>query len=321
MKDDHKNLCGLPSAWKALWIDPELTSGKNDKNEKRPASVLRKEFTLDRTGKAILYITCHGLYTAFLNGQRAGDFVLAPGTGDYHKRLCVQTIDVTDLLREGRNELTVTLGDGWYRGSVGIDGIRNYCGNDLALLCQLEADGKTVLVSDGTWEASQEGPVRENDLQQGETYDARKEVIRSWHGVRECGFGYENLAPSESVPVTENERFEGKLIRTPSGERVIDFGQNLAGYTQIRVRAHAGDVITLRHGETLDEKGNFVIDLLPALPSSWAKHGSFRGLCARGDWEVDCEWRDGKPVKVNLHPGPNAAGPRPLVRFGGKRKE
>ncbi len=67
----------------------------------------------------------------------------------------------------------------------------------------------------------------------------------------------------------------------------------------------------------LDEKGNFVIDLLPALPSSWAKHGSFRGLCARGGWEVDCEWRDGKPVKVALRPGPHA-GTRPLVRFGGK---
>ena len=67
----------------------------------------------------------------------------------------------------------------------------------------------------------------------------------------------------------------------------------------------------------LDEKGNFVIDLLPALPSSWAKHGSFRRLCARGSWEVDCEWCDGKPVKVNLRPGPHAS-PRPLVRFGGK---
>ncbi len=65
-----------------------------------------------------------------------------------------------------------------------------------------------------------------------------------------------------------------------------------------------------------DGNGNFIIDLLPALPSSWAKHGSFRGLCARGGWEVDCEWRDGKPVKVDLRPGPNA-GPKPSVRFGG----
>ena len=73
--------------------------------------------------------------------------------------------------------------------------------------------------------------------------------------------------------------------------------------------------LLLQSHET-DANGNFIIDLLPALPSSWAKHGSFRGLCARGGWEVDCEWRDGKPVKVGLRPGPNA-GPKPLVRFKG----
>ena len=73
----------------------------------------------------------------------------------------------------------------------------------------------------------------------------------------------------------------------------------------------------LLQSHELDEKGNFVIDLLPALPSTWAKHGSFRGLCARGGWEVDCEWRDGKPVEVTLRPGPHA-GLRPLVRFNGK---
>ena len=67
-----------------------------------------------------------------------------------------------------------------------------------------------------------------------------------------------------------------------------------------------------------DEKGGFVIDLLPALPKKWAPHGSFKGLCARGGWMVDCEWRDGKPVKVELRPGPHATASAPLVRFTGK---
>lgn len=34
------------------------------------------------------------------------------------------------------------------------------------------------------------------------------------------------------------------------------------------------------------------IDLLPALPAAWSE-GSFRGLMARGDVEVDCRWRGG----------------------------
>ena len=244
----------LPARWAARWIDPELPHGRD---ERQPASVLRRRFHLEKSGSAVLYITCHGLYEAVLNGRRVGDFVLAPGTGDYHKRLCVQAYDVSDLVQRGENELLVTLGDGWYRGSVGIDGLCNFYGEDLALLCQLEIDGEAVLCSDGNWQASQSGPTRGNDLQQGEAYDARREEIADWHGVTLRDFGYENLCGEAFVPITEHERFEGKLICTPNGETVIDFGQNLAGYTEIRVTARAGQKLTLRHGETLDENGNF----------------------------------------------------------------
>ena len=244
----------LPARWQAQWIDPEPPHGKD---ARQPASVLRRRFRAEETEDAVLYITCHGLYEARLNGQRVGDFVLAPGTGDYEKRLTVQAYAVSDLLQPGENELTVTLGDGWYRGSVGIDGLRNYHGEDLALLCQLEVGGKPLLCSDAGWEASQDGPTRENDLQQGEVYDARREEIRSWHGVTLRYCGYSNLSATESVAILEQERFPGKLLTTPNGERVIDFGQNLAGYTELRVTARAGQRISLWHGETLDENGNF----------------------------------------------------------------
>ena len=244
----------MPNVWQARWIDPELP---HDPEERQPSSVLRRRFLAEGAEGARLFITCHGLYEAYLNGQRVGDFVLAPGTGDYRKRLTVQCYDVSGLLRAGENEIVITLGDGWWRGSVGIDGLRNYYGSDVALLCQLEEGGKCILTSDGNWEASSEGPVRENDLQQGERYDARMEEPGSWHGVAVRDFGFENLAPTESVPVLEQERFPGKLIKTPDGRTVIDFGQNLAGYTSFSVTAKAGQKITLWHGETLDENGNF----------------------------------------------------------------
>ena len=108
-------------AWQAKWIDPELP---HDAETRQPASYLRKCFSVADPASAYLYITCHGLYAAFLNGKRVGNFVLAPGTGDYHKRLTVQCYDVTKLLNAGENELLVILGNGWYRGNVGIDGLR-----------------------------------------------------------------------------------------------------------------------------------------------------------------------------------------------------
>ena len=94
----------MPARWRAQWIDPELS---HEKDERQPASVLRRRFNLDSTADAVLYITCHGLYEARLNGQRVGDFVLAPGTGDYAKRLTVQAYAVSDLLRQGENEIIV----------------------------------------------------------------------------------------------------------------------------------------------------------------------------------------------------------------------
>ena len=244
----------MPAVWRAKWIDPELP---HDPEQRQPASVLRRRFSLEEPAEAVLYITCHGLYEARLNGQRVGEFVLAPGAGDYRKRLTVQAYEVSRLLRRGENELVVTLGDGWYRGNNGIDGIHCLFGSDLALLCQLEIGGRAVLVSDESWEASQSGPVRLNDMELGEHYDARMEQIEDWHGVTVRDYGTANLAATESVAILEQERFPGRLIVTPNGETVIDFGQNLAGYTELRVTAKAGQRITLWHGETLDENGNF----------------------------------------------------------------
>lgn len=240
--------------WKAVWINPELTA---DNKVRQPASVLRRVFRIDTTADARLYITCHGMYEAEINGQRVGDFVLAPGVDDYRLRLQVQCYDVSDLLKIGENELRVTLGDGLYRGNNGIDGSNHLSGSDISLLCQLELDRKVVVCTDDTWQASQCGIIRENDTELGETQDLRLEPISDWHGVKVEHFGYDNLVCTDSVPVREQERFAGKLIRTPNGETVVDFGQNLAGYTLVTVNAKSGQHLTLWHGETLDAQGNF----------------------------------------------------------------
>lgn len=71
-----------------------------------------------------------------------------------------------------------------------------------------------------------------------------------------------------------------------------------AGVAEMLLQSHAG-----------------AIDLLPALPSLWARHGSFSGLRARGGYTVDCEWRDGAPVRAVVRA--DRRGETPKVRFGG----
>lgn len=60
----------------------------------------------------------------------------------------------------------------------------------------------------------------------------------------------------------------------------------------------------LMHSHNSTAEGDPIIRLLPALPEEWAD-GSFRGLRARGGFEVDLDWADGQVVSARIsHPDP-----------------
>ena len=255
--DDAINAFARPN-WERKQAEKEAAGKGAAESYKphRPASYLRKSFTASK-GEARLYITAKGLYAAWLDGKHIGDMVLAPGSFTGNKHLGAQTYDVTALLHEGENELLIALGDGWHRSTGGVDGDRDLFGDTLGVLFQLEVDGKPVCVSDDTMQATQCGPIRQNDMQQGEVYNAQLEgELTGWHGVRT----YRDDLPitgMNTVPILEHEAFPGKLLQTPNGETVLDFGQNIAGYVEITLIAHTGQKVKLTCGEALDENGNF----------------------------------------------------------------
>ena len=244
------------NTWSAKWITGNY---RVNKKERYPVDCFRKAFHAANVKKARLYITACGLYEAKINGRRVGDFILAPGITDYRRRVQYQTYDVTDLLQNGENALTVQLADGWYRGSCGAWGIRNQYGTETKLLSQLEitrADGSVqTIVTDESWDWSSDGSIRFADNKDGEIVDAQKEP--SYSGRAKVTSHPVTPSASNNVPVTEHERLKARLIRTPSGKTVLDFGQNIAGYAEFAVNAHAGQKIKLRFGELLDADGEF----------------------------------------------------------------
>ena len=245
------------SDFTAKWISGNY---RVNKKSRYPVDCFRKQFNAQNIAKARLYITACGLYEAKINGKRVGNFVLAPGHTDYTKRIQLQTYDVTDLLSDGGNDIAVELADGWYRGSCGAWGLKNQYGTQTKLLAQLEITDKSgyksIIGTDKTWKWSDDGQIRFADNKDGE-------IVEGWREPSYRGFAKEtkcDVTPvsSNNVPVTEHEKFSVKrVIATPSGAKVLDFGQNIAGYISFAVTAKKGQKIKLRFGEMFDKNGEF----------------------------------------------------------------
>jgi len=230
--------------------------------------LFRRVVTLAKPPKsARLYASAHGIYQFSLNGQKVGDQFLAPGWTDYSKRLQVQTYDVTSLLRTGANALGVALGDGWYRGKVGLNWPRVY-GDTLAVVAKLRvtyADGSIQdFVTDESWRSA-EGPFVQADLQDGETYDARREQpgwdradfdASKWIPVAVVPGDSRVLVPQPDEPVRATEVVTACSRSEPApGEYVYDLGQNLIGFARIKLTGKAGQTVRIRYAEELNRQG------------------------------------------------------------------
>ena len=226
--------------------------------------VFRRLFTAEgEIESAELQITALGVYEATLNGQRAGDFVLAPGWTSYDHRLQVQTYDVTGLV-EKSNELRVTVGKGWFRSPMPAalneqeeEEIRKRPCGLIALLVIRYRDGREERIpTDERWETG-ESPVLFSEIYDGESYDARA-ATTEWQPAAVLEWSKDILIPQEGEPVRETGRITAqRVFRTPAGETVVDFGQEVTGYVEFTVDAKAGDLVCFDHGEMLTKKGNF----------------------------------------------------------------
>jgi alpha-L-rhamnosidase len=248
----------------AEWIarSPSVVDATNS----RP--LLRGEVKL--TGKvrsARLYASAHGLYQLSINGHKVGDQFLAPGWTDYNKRIQSQTYDVTPLMQKGDNVIGAMLGDGWYRGNVGMSW-RGVYGDTLALVAKLRvtyADGSTEdFGTDASWRAAA-GPFVQADLQDGEHYDAHLEQAgwnranfdaSKWSLVAVVANDSARLVPQPDEPVRATEMLPARTRTEPvPGKYVFDLGQNMVGIARVRLAGKKGQTVRIRYAEELYRLG------------------------------------------------------------------
>lgn len=226
--------------------------------------ILRRKFDVSTQPlRAILRVTARGLYEIQLNGHRVGDQVLAPEWTQYEKRLLVQSYDVTALLTKGPAELRAQLGSGWWCGRFGWQGQGGFWGASPWLLAQLEIEmpgGKRITIAtDSSWEATQDGPIKAENLYDGETYDARATTL-SWQAATARKLDGVLLQPQMHQPMRiQNRAFPKTITPMADGKYLIDFGIDITGVCSLSGIGKAGVPVVLRHAEILEPNGEIYV--------------------------------------------------------------
>ncbi len=246
-------------AWQAAWI-------ASPAEDEHPYFAKRFELT-SAPVSARLYACGIGLYEAQLNGRKIGDEFLAPGCNDYDSWLQIQTYDVTAMVQTGSNELGALLGPGWALGRIGMGGgKRKLYGERPAFLAELVlqmADGTERRIgTDATWRTGASF-ITESGIYDGEAQNAllhgggvERQAVETEKPVKGV------LKDRLSLPVVcKAFRRPEQIVTTPQGDIVIDFGQNMSGWTAFRAHAPAGAEIKLEYGEFMQD-GEFYRDNL-----------------------------------------------------------
>ena len=260
--------------WRGYWIGLErmMPGEQRTIHTRMAARYLRKEFELKNktVRRATAYVAGIGLHEFYVNGQRMGDGVLNPIPSDYRKTIYYNTYDVTSQTTAGKRIcLAIVLGNGR------LFPMQQHKPYKIPVFgfpkCRINvkveyADGTTQLLQtdDKGWKVTAEGPIRANNEYDGEEYDARKELT-GWASV---GFDDSQWMKAERTdiptgvlrPQGKGMKVNGTVdIRQLNG-RIVDVGQNMAGWLKVRVRGHQGDTIRIIYAERLNADGTLYRD-------------------------------------------------------------
>lgn len=263
--------------WKARWVgyDHGFPWDSVSKFSRLSSRYYRKQFNI-KSGikRAMAYIVGLGHYELYVNGKSIGDQVLAEPPTDYTKSVKYSTFDVTQNIKQGENTIATVLGNGRFftmRPKYKPKKIKEFGFPKMLLQLEVEYTNgtKQFIVSDGSWKFTADGPIRTNNEYDGEEYDATKEFT----GWNNSGFDDSKWlkaelveSPGGRVEAQMNEPIKVMAVVKPigitqlkPGTWIMDMGQNMAGWLQMRVKGNRGDKVTLRYAETLQPNGELYV--------------------------------------------------------------
>lgn len=239
-------------------------------------------------------------------GTKVGDRVLSPLASEYNNEVLSISYDVTDRLTMGRNVLGLVLGNGYYYNmQQGFAPRNNHSFGYPKLRFELDIfyeDGnmERICSSARGWKMNCDGPVRVNNMYDGEVYDARKELDAwldpqyddsAWKRPEAVNiFGQALIRPQPVRGMKVCDRLPVRSLTKLGDSWMLDFGQNLTGWVRMKVRAERGDTVRIDFAEklypdgTLDKsnlRDSYARDLYIArgdAEESWAPVFSYHGF-------------------------------------------
>lgn len=239
-----------------------------------------------------VYLNGERVGTRLADGRTVYD-ELKPGYTVPKKRTQSYAYDVTDQIRLGENALSANVTSGWWTGQVvGWVGQKEAFRAKL-LLTYADGTQEWIGTDTATWKSSPASPVLSGDIYNGEIYDGNIDTSWKEPGYDDSGWRkpVENtefqgvISNRVGSPVRVREDLErqaqsvtvydgvtgeaedrygriqvtgtyaaGEAFTLQPGEKaVVDLGQNFAGWSEVEVEGPQGAVITLHHGEMLND--------------------------------------------------------------------
>ena len=231
--------------------------------------MFRRELDIEKpVKKAEISATALGIYTLLLNGNVVGNQYFAPGFTSYKNTLLYQTYDITELLLFGKNSLFSVVTGGWAVGSFGFTRKNRITAKRQAFAAEItityEDGTEEVIVTDENWLVSQNGPLKEACIYDGEVYDATVSIKdHVWQiAEKEELKIHPALIQDDRAPVQEVKELSPLSVNQVGEEYIFDFGQNFAGVISFDIIGKEGQKLLFLHSEVLRLDGTLQRDFL-----------------------------------------------------------
>jgi len=269
---------GILSLAAAPFADAYRANAPNSCRGVRPAPLLRRAFAVDgEVATARLYVSGLAYAETWINGERlAPQTALEAGFTDYTHTVLYTTHDVTALLRPGENAIAVELGSGFY--DYDVVGEWSWDGADwrgeprlrAALYVRYADGGEEIIATNPSWRSAG-GPTRWDNINVGETYDARFAQPgwaapgfddSAWRPARPVAAPAGRLVAEAHEPITIVAHRQPVAVAQPRpGVTVYDVGEQISGWAELTLAAARGDAAEITYGEYLAADGTVEVGL------------------------------------------------------------